>query len=179
MGPKPIATLTWLIIIGILGYWAYVSLFGTGYESKGWQHFSHVLKGVSLELDACDRPAPRELGPVDATDQHPKELKSGELVAAQFQETDRTFYVFLISAEKPGAWLVVHRPKSDYKGFVGFGGKIWLTEVPKIPAGVYFLVAGVGSSHVATLEDGSKLDVLPSALKYTDPQMVNITMSKR
>ncbi len=172
--PKFTARLGLAIIIGMLIYWAYVDLFGTGYESKGWEHFAHVLKGISLELPACDRPAPQDLKPVDGPDQHAVELEPGQLVSAKFQDTDGTFYVFITNAQSRDSWLVVHRPKSDYRGAIGFGGKIWVTEIPVIPAGMYFLVTGAGPGNSEMLEDGSKVQALPPFLKYTDTHLVTV-----
>jgi len=63
--------------------------------------------------------------------------------------------------------FVVRRPESDYKGFFGFGGKIWLTEMPEIQPGLYLLVAGAGRASVDALADGRNVQRLPPELDYT------------
>lgn len=167
MESKSIARLGWLIIAGMLAYWGYVTLFGTGHESKGWEHFAHALKGVSLELGPCNQRPPKAEDSV--LDMSPNVLSTGELVSADIGEGERVFHLFLKRAEARDGWQVFDRAKSDYRGFFGFGGKIWLTEMPEVESGWYFLVAGSGRERPARLSGpgGSDVQVLPPELNYT------------
>ena len=170
MDSKFMGRLGWLIIAGMLGYWGYVAIFGTGFESNGWEHFSHTWKGISLELGPCNQRSPEMEH--DVAGMTSKVLRTGELVSTEFGEDDRVFYLFLREAETGSCWLVVNRAKSDYKGFFGFGGKIWLTRIPEIKPGLYLLVAGTSRADPDTLADGSYVQVLPSSLNYTVPKQI-------
>lgn len=172
MESKSIGRFRWVIAAVLLAYWGALALFGPGHESKGWEHFAHALKGISLELGSCSQPPPDSEN--DRAGGRATVLSAGDLVSAEFEKGERVSYGFLRGAGSSGEWRVVGRVKSDYKGLMGFGGKIWLMEFPEVDPGEYLLVTGAGGGREDPIADGSLVHLLPSTLDYTALSRVKV-----
>ncbi len=171
---KKIYSIYFLLALLIsIGYMIFLGMFGTGYESNGFQHFKHALRGVSIELSSATNRVPTQDDLDKSSVVSRSLLKEDALVASPFGDDDKTFYLF-VKRTGGASWQAIVNPISDFRGFVPLPGspKIWLTKLSYQPEHSFYLVGAINTIKANKLKHGDSYNTLPPSLRYTHPVLI-------
>jgi hypothetical protein len=150
-------------------YSVYVRFARTGYESTAYKHLSRLGTGTALTLGQCDLTASEALGRTENIGKESSAIvASGGLVSARHRAGDAEFYL-LVRDPGEADWHVLHNPKTDYDWLT----KVWLTEV-RASTRTVIILGATGSATSGRLNDGSRVQALPSDLNYCGARLVAV-----